>query len=301
MSAGAIDIAGIRLTSPEKVLYPNQGITKRELAEYLVAVADRMLPHVAGRPLTLVRCPQGHAHQCFYQRHYANGMPEGIKPVLVPERKNRARAPYLMVENATGLAALAQFGVLEIHVWGALASDVERPDRLVFDLDPAEGLDFAAVRDAALEVRHVLCAAALESFVLLTGGKGLHVVVPLTAERDWSDVKRFARGVATAMANEAPQRFIAKASKASRSGRIYIDWLRNDRSATAIAPFSTRARENCPVAVPIAWDELTRIESGNQYSITSIRRRLSSLKRDPWEKYFDIDQRIPDGALALFA
>jgi bifunctional non-homologous end joining protein LigD len=301
MAAPALDIGNVRLTNPDKVLYPDQGITKRALAEYMLSVADRMLPHVARRPLTLVRCPQGRMQHCFYQRHHATGMPEGIAPVAIRARKDRQKAPYLMIEDATGLAALVQFGVLEIHIWGARADDVEHPDRLVFDLDPAEDVGFEVVRAAAVEMRDVLAAAELESFVLLTGGKGLHLVVPLVPEREWSEVKRFARGVATAMASEAPDRFVAKASKARRTGKIYIDWLRNDRSATAIAPFSTRARPNCPVAVPIAWRELPRVASGHQYTLTTLRRRLGSLQRDPWQNYFSLEQRIPDGALALFA
>jgi bifunctional non-homologous end joining protein LigD len=301
MASEAIDIANVRVTNPDRVLYPGQGITKRQLADYLVAVAERMLPHVAGRPLTLVRCPQGQTAQCFYQRHYADGMPDGIRPIRIAERKaGRTKAPYLTIDDASGLVGLAQFGVLEIHIWGADADDVEHPNRLVFDLDPDEQLGFAAVRDAACEIRDVLAAAALDSYPLLTGGKGLHVVVPLVPERKWDDIKRFARGVATAMALESPDRFIAKATKASRTGRIYLDWLRNDRSATAIAPFSMRARAGCPIAVPIAWRELGRIESGSQYTLANVRRRLTAQRRDPWAGYFAQPQRIADGALALF-
>ncbi len=293
-------LTDIRLTNPDKVLYPDEGISKRQLAEYLQQVAPRMLPHVANRLLTLVRCPQGSRGSCFYQRHHGDGMPDGLRPVAIRERKGRSKAPYIALDDAAGLMSLAQIGVLEVHLWGSSLADIEKPDRLVFDLDPDPTLDFDAVRAGAFELRRVLEAAELQSFPLLTGGKGLHLVLPLRPHHDWDTVKGFARGIAGAMTAEAPDRFIAKASKASRTGKIFIDWLRNDRSATAIAPFSTRTHRHCPIAVPVSWRELPRITAPDQYTINNIGRRLSALRRDPWDGYFDIDQVIPSGALALF-
>ena len=291
---------GIALTHPDRVLFPEQGITKGDLADYLAAVADRILPHLARRPLSLVRCPQGRAKACFFQRHRMPGMPDAVHALPIVE-KDGTKADYLYVEDAAGLRALAQFGVLELHIWGAPATDVEKPDRLVFDLDPDEGLDFAAVRDAARDMRDLLAALGLQSFPLLTGGKGVHVVAPLTPARGWEEVKGFARGLSERLAQAAPDRFVAKASKQARKGRIFLDWLRNERGATAICPFSPRARKGAPVAVPVTWDELARATSGGDYDMAKLRRRLGRLKADPWAGYFDCRQRITAAALKAVA
>ncbi|MFC3228559.1 DNA ligase D [Marinibaculum pumilum] len=291
---------GIALTHPDRVLFPEQGITKGDLAGYLAAVADHILPHLAHRPLSLVRCPQGRAKACFFQRHRMPGMPDAVHALPIVE-KDGTKADYLYVEDAAGLRAMAQFGVLELHIWGAPAKDVEKPDRLVFDLDPDEGLGFAAVRAAARDMRDLLAALGLQSFPLLTGGKGVHVVVPLTPVRGWEEVKGFARGLSERLAQAAPDRFVAKASKQARKGRIFLDWLRNERGATAICPFSARARKGAPVAVPVSWDELARASSGGDYDMAKLRRRLGRLKADPWAGYFDCRQKITAAALKAVA
>jgi len=226
----AIDVDGVRLTSPDRVLYPEQGITKRELAAYCLAVADRMLPHVAGRPVTLVRCPAGRQKSCFYQRHAAAGAWPGIERIEIAGPG--PAATYLSIASRQGLIALVQLGVLEIHPWGARADRPDRPDRIVFDLDPGEGVAFADVVAAAHAVRAALTRAGLASFVMTTGGKGLHVVVPIARR---APVKAFARGVADGLAQEAPDRFLTRVSIAERRGRIFIDTLRNDPSASAVA------------------------------------------------------------------
>ena len=294
------DLAGVKLTSPDKELFPEAGITKVELAEYLMAVADRMLPHVSGRPLSLVRCPEGADKECFFQKHTAKGMPRALRSISIKESDGNV-AKYLMLDNLAGLVSTAQIGALELHIWGAHADAIERPDRMVFDLDPDSGLAFADVRAAARDVRNVLGAAGLESFPLVTGGKGIHVVVPLNASQGWDVVKAFAKGVATKLAETEPQRFTATMSKAKRKGRIFIDWLRNERGATAIAPYSPRAKGSASVAVPVTWSELGRIEAANSFTIPDVTRRVAQSTADPWTGYFKLRQRIKADAMRFFA
>jgi bifunctional non-homologous end joining protein LigD len=200
-----------------------------------------------------------------------------------------------------GLVSTAQIGALELHVWGALADAIERPNRMVFDLDPDSGLAFADVRAAARDVRNVLGAAGLDSFPLVTGGKGIHVVVPLNASQGWDVVKAFAKGVATKLAETEPGRFTATMSKAKRKGRIFIDWLRNERGATAIAPYSPRAKGSASVAVPVTWSELQRIEAANSFTIPDVTRRVAQSKTDPWTGYFKLRQHIKADAMRFFA
>ncbi|MDP8994383.1 MAG: non-homologous end-joining DNA ligase [Pseudomonadota bacterium] len=282
--------AGVRLTSPDKVLYPEQGITKAELADYYLAVADRMLPHVAFRPVTMVRCPTGREKKCFYQRHAGSGVPEQLKEVTVPGFAE----PYIYIEDVTGLVAMVQMGVLEIHPWGVRVDAPDRPDRIVFDLDPDEALGFAHVVGAALELRERLRALGLRSFVKTTGGKGLHVVVPVEAGGDWRRAKGFAKDVADAMAAEAPERYLARISKAERKGRIFIDYLRNDPTSTAIGPYSTRSRPGAPVATPLAWDELDGRLDPAAFSVATVPGRLRALGGCPWSDMGQVVQRLPD-------
>src|SRR4051795_4658600 len=221
-----IEIAGVRLTNPEKVLYPEQSITKRALAEYYLAVADHMLPQVARRPITLVRCPTGRQKKCFYQRHAGSGVPSELSEVEISGFEESGA--YLYIKDVKGLVALVQMGVLEIHPWNALADRPERPDRIVFDLDPGEDLAFADVVAGAHEVRARLTALGLVTFAKTTGGKGLHVVAPIERRAEWPEVKRFARTLAESIAPAAPTRYLSRLSKADRRGRIFIDYLRND-------------------------------------------------------------------------
>lgn len=276
-AADAGTVAGVRLTHPEKVLYPEQGITKQDLADYYLAVADRILPHVARRPLTLVRCPAGSEKKCFYQRHAGSGVPDELGEVPIAGFAE----PYLYIKDTAGLIALVQMGVLEIHPWGARIDRPDRPDRIVFDLDPGEGLDFAAVTAAALEVRARLEGLGLAAFAKTTGGKGMHVVVPIARRHTWQAVKAFAKATAEAMAADAPERFLTRIAKAARKGRIFIDYLRNDPTSTAVAPYSTRARAGAPVAMPLAWDEVTPKLDPTEFTIAQARRRIART-RDPW-------------------
>lgn len=274
------EVAGVRLSNPGKVLFPKQGITKADLATYYEAIAERILPQISNRPLSLVRCPQGRGSKCFFQKHDQGGFPDAMKTVAITESSG-ARASYFYVDTLAGLVAGVQVGVLEFHIWGCRRDRLEQPDRLVFDLDPDEALNFADVSRAAIDIRDRLEVLGLKSWALLTGGKGIHVVVPLARRNGWDDVKIFARGFARQLAEEEPGRFIAKASKASRTGRIFIDWLRNDRGSTAICPYSTRAREGATVAMPVGWDELGGLKSANQFTIVNAPRRVRDVS-DPW-------------------
>ncbi|HJU18363.1 MAG TPA: DNA ligase D [Stellaceae bacterium] len=240
------EIAGVRLTHPDRVLYPEQGITKRDLANYYWTIRDWALPHLAQRPLSLARCPEGRDEACFFQKHVGSGAPEVLGRVKIAE-KSRTDT-YLVVENVAGLVALVQTGVLEIHPWGSTVKRLETPDRLTFDFDPDPGLPWSWITEAALALREALQGLGLESFAKTTGGKGLHVVVPLAPRLGWDEVRAFSRHVAEAVAARAPERYMTNPSKQARTGRIYIDYLRNSRCATAIGAYSPRARPGAPVA-----------------------------------------------------
>jgi bifunctional non-homologous end joining protein LigD len=279
-----ITIAGVRLTHPDKVLYPDQGLTKRELAEYFMKVADRMLPFAANHPLTIVRCPQGVSGHCFYQRHLTEGMPEGFRGMKISGRGGE-KSDFLYISDVAGLIGAAQIGALEIHVWGAPVDRVRKPDRLVIDLDPSDEVPFAEVKRAAKDVRAIFNAAGVECYPLITGGKGIHTILPLAGENDWNEVKSFAEAIARGLERSEPERFIAQASKAKRKGRIFVDWLRNDETATAIAPYSPRARKGAPVAMPLSWSELAKVESSAAYTTVTALRRVAGMKKNPWPGY----------------
>lgn len=293
-------VLGIRISHPDRIVYEDQGATKREIAEYLAEIAPRMLAHIKDHPVSLVRCPSGAGGKCFFQKHHTDSIPDEIGATTIKE-KDGDTASYLVLNTPEALVAAAQIGALELHIWGSRTDQLEKPDRLVIDLDPDEGLGFSDVKDAAMEVRDVLGAAGLQSFPLLTGGKGIHVVAPLERRQGWDEVKGAARGLAKKLAEAAPDTYVAEASKAKRKGRIFIDWLRNERGATAICPYSPRARPGAPIATPVRWDELSGISSGHDYTLGSIRRRLSSLKSDPWDGYGTLRQSISRSVLDLLA
>lgn len=284
-----IEIHGVRLTSPEKVLFAGQGVTKRELAEYSAAVADAILPHLAGRPLTLLRCPSGAERECFVQRRASDSIPDAVHRVEIPDEEGGAT--HLEVDSLRGLLSLVQLGVLELHTWGARRDRLDRPDRLVLDLDPAPDLPFSAVVDAALQLRERLASLGLESFVKTTGGKGLHVVAPLVRRHSWDDVREFSHALAVGLERREPRRFLASASKADREGRIYVDYLRNGWAATAVAAYSTRARPGAPVSVPLAWSELAGDLRPQALNVRTVPERLAS-RGDPWAGYGALRQSI---------
>jgi bifunctional non-homologous end joining protein LigD len=278
-------IEGVRVTHPDKILFADQKITKRDLIEHYIAVADRMLPHIANRPISLVRCPDGAGGECFFQKHASKGFPDEFR--AVPIRESAGKRDYLYIEDLQGLVAAVQMGALELHLWGTHVDDVEQPDRMVFDFDPDEDVNFAKVKDAANDMRKHLKRLGLESFPMATGGKGIHVVVPLARGHTWDHHRDFAEALARLMAEEEPERFVATMSKAKRKGKIFIDYLRNTRGATAIAPYSSRVKQGAPFAVPMSWQSLVKLKSAHPLTIGE------RPKGDPWKGYAKLKQRLP--------
>ena len=282
-------IEGVRVTHPDRVLFAAQNVTKRALISYYLSVADRMLPHLAERPISLVRCPRGSGKDCFFQKHASDGFPEEFHTVSI--RDKSGSDDYLYIKDVRGLVAAVQMGVLELHVWGCHIDAVEKPDRLVFDFDPDEGLAFSKVRDAAHDMRRRLKKLGLESFPMVTGGKGIHVVVPIKRGHSWDAHKEFAEAMARVMVNDDPDRYVAVMSKAKRKGKIFIDYLRNQRGATAIAPFSTRSRAGAHVALPVSWAALSNLKTAHPAEIGKAARFIGT--RDPWPGYGKLKQTLP--------
>ncbi|TYC51173.1 DNA ligase D [Rhodobacterales bacterium] len=285
---------GVSVSSADRIVFPDTKTSKGDLAAYYAEAAERMLALAGNRPISLLRCPSGIEGECFFQKHAGKGFPEQIETVEIAE-KTGDEEPYMVIRDPAGLVAAAQMGTVEFHIWGSRTDNLEKPDRLVFDLDPDEGLDFRDVKAAAREVRDLLKELGLESVPMVTGGKGIHVFCHLRRTAGWETVNLFARTLATYLAQKKPKRYVATMSKARRKGRIFIDWLRNERGSTAIAPFSVRARAGAPVAVPVTWTELSRLKSANSFSIAKARRRLaepSSLEKA------DADQSINADVIA---
>jgi bifunctional non-homologous end joining protein LigD len=272
----------VRLTHPDKVLFPESGVTKAELAAYLDLAADRMGAHLYGRPVSLVRAPDGVGKQTFFQKHAMKGMPKEIKLIGIAESDGNAE-DYITLPDATAIVSAAQISALEFHLWGSKNKDLEHPDRLIFDLDPDEDLDFQIVKRAAFDIKALLESADLTSWAMITGGKGIHIVLNVRPKLEWDEFKQFAGDVAEQIAALNPKRFVANMSKAKRKGRIFIDYLRNGRGATAIAPYSPRARGAAPIAVPVSWEELRTIPAASVFKLKDMRARLN--EPDPWADY----------------
>ncbi len=280
------------LTHPDRVLIEKPRVTKQALADFYASIAEHLLPGVVGRPLSLVRCPDGAGQECFFQKHPMAGMPEaiGVGDARSAEGK---RQDYVYVNDIQGVIGLVQMNVIEIHPWGSTIADLEHPDRLVFDLDPDTGVEWSRVRDAARTVRERLQAVGLESFLRTTGGKGLHVVVPLNPRPDWDTAKAFTQALARMLEHESPAEFVSVATRNRRKGRIFVDYLRNARGATAVASYCVRARPGAGIATPLRWEELSRLKSGAQYTFANLARRLKTLKQDPWQGFDEIRQALP--------
>jgi bifunctional non-homologous end joining protein LigD len=282
---GAQRVGGTEITHADRELWP--GITKQHLAEYWTKLAPRALAEIAGRPLALLRCPDGIDGQRFFQKHGNKGMPPEIREGAAEGQ------PYLAIEGESGLLACAQMAAIELHGWGATLADPAHPDRLVLDLDPGEGVGFAEVVKSALELRKRLQAMGLESLCRTTGGKGLHLVVPLAPAAGWNAVRDFAHGIARALEAEAPERFVSSVPKAKRRGRILVDWLRNGVGATAICSYSLRARPGATVATPLAWREVNAKLDPQAFTLGTVPQRVARQKRDPWAELPQLAQRLP--------
>ncbi|QOY61662.1 DNA ligase D [Lysobacter sp. H21R4] len=280
----------IKISSPTKLIYPDARITKADVAAYYEQVMDYLLPEVINRPLSVIRCPSGTAKACFFQKHHTAGM-ERVDLVRLKEEAG-TNANYLVVRDAAGLMELVQFNALEFHPWGSFADNPDVANRVVFDLDPGPDVPFAEVKQAARDVRKLLQQAGLVSFLRTTGGKGLHVVVPLNPGCEWELVKHFAHGFADALAESEPERFIAVSTLKLRPGKIFIDYLRNSRGATAIASYSLRAREGAPVALPLTWAQLGSLKAGNEFDLRSVPPRLRRRRKDPWEGINSVQQDL---------
>ena len=267
-------------------------MTKLGLASYYAQVAKWMLPHIIDRPLSLVRCPGGQGKMCFFQKHPAAETPPAL--LRVPVEEKDGVEDYVAVQDLEGLLSLVQISALEIHLWGSRRDRLEQPDRVIFDLDPDDKLPWPRVVEAAFEVREMLAKLDLTSFVKTTGGKGLHVVVPINPRRErWDAVKAFARRIADALVAKNSSLYVANMSKAARKGKIFVDYLRNDRGSTSIAPYSTRAKPGAPVSVPLTWDELTPALRSDHFHVGNISQRLDSLRRDPWNGIATLKQSLP--------
>lgn len=284
-------VRGVRISHPDRVMYQHPRLTKLDVARYYGLIAGAMMPHVEGRPLTLVRCGEGVAGDCIFMKHSKVWAPKVLTRIRIREKTKIG--DYLVIESPGAIVSLAQMDVLEIHTWNSQRRNVEYPDRVVIDLDPGPRVPWTAVVDSARLVRKLLRSLDLESFVKTTGGKGLHVIVPLEPRDDWEACLAFARAVAESLVEHDPRLFTTKFSKLGRERRILVDYLRNNRTNTSVAAFSTRAREGAPVSVPIAWTELTASLDPLSFTIETVPARLKRQKKDPWAEYFRTKQRLP--------
>ena len=283
-------VAGVKISSGDRIIFDKGQITKLEIARYYGDVAEQILKYAAGHPVSFLRAPDGNIEKTFFQKHAGEGFPDQIRRIPIEESSGKT-AEYMVLDEADDLAGAAQMGTIEFHIWGSTEDNLDKPDRMVFDLDPDEGLDFATIVKSAFEVRDVLEATGLKSLPMVTGGKGVHVVVPLERRADFDQVKTFAKALAGKLADAAPKRYTATMSKAKRKGRIFIDWLRNERGSTAIAPYSIRAREGGPVAVPVSWDELGKLKAANEFHMNDVVERLEN-GTDPWVEADDWSQSV---------
>ena len=280
------------LTHPDRVVFPEPNLTRRGVARYYERIADSLLPHLEERPLTLVRCPGGIETDRFVQEQ--PGSPSLLELDTVDVGDRAKRDPALLIDSASGLLQAVQYGAVELHVWGSRTDHLDRPDRMVFDLDPGGGVDWSTICEVAQTVRQWLKRAKLRAFLMTTGSRGLHVIVPLVPEASFDDVLAFARETAQSIARHAPERCVADESdRTGRERKVFVDYLRNDRGATSICPYSMRARAGAPVATPVAWDELSRVDASNHYRARTLFRRLAQLRRAPWPDYDELQQRLP--------
>jgi bifunctional non-homologous end joining protein LigD len=284
-------VAGVRLTHADRVLYPSHGTTKLDLARFYESIAKWILPHLEDRPTTLVRCPEGAHKPCFYQKHVGYWAPESLRQVKIQEK--RKVGEYLVVDSLASLIGLVQIGILEIHTWNSVVKRLEQPDRVVFDLDPGPGVEWAQVIECARVIREALHTLELESFVKTTGGKGLHVVAPLVPGPSWDEASAFAGAVADTVARANPRRYITSMAKAERRGKIFIDYLRNIRGATSVAAYSTRATPQATMSVPLTWDELSTKITSDHFTIANVPQRMAGLTADPWAAYWRTRQSLP--------
>jgi bifunctional non-homologous end joining protein LigD len=295
-------VAGVGISHPDRVVFPAIGASKLDLARYYEMIADWIVPHLVDRPLTLVRCPDGARGSgprdagCFYMKHSKVWAPAPVRRVRIQEKTKVGE--YLIADTIAALVGLVQMGVLEVHTWNSRCARIEQPDRIVIDIDPGQAVGWPAVVAAAREVRELLRALDLESFVKTTGGRGVHVVVPLVPQADWAECLDFARALAETLERRDPTRFTTRFAKLGRADKILIDYLRNNRTNTSIAAFSTRARPAAPVSMPVTWPELSPSRPPDRFTLLTVPARLARRRSDPWKGYDSLRQKIPRGAIA---
>lgn len=293
---GRITIAGVSISHPERLMFPDAQLTKADVARFYERIANWIVPHLQGRPLTLVRCPEGLASDCFFMKHSKVWAPPALRRASIQEKTKVG--DYLIADTPAAVVSLVQMDVLEIHTWNTRIDNVERPDRIVFDIDPGRQVAWKQVVETARLVRRLLEVVDLTSFPKTTGGAGLHVVAPLSPTADWAECLEFSRALAEAIERHAPNLYTTAFAKAGREGKILIDYLRNNRTNTSIAAFSTRARPGAPVSMPIKWEEVTISLNPLAWTMATAERRLKSLRRDPWKDYWTNRQRLSKKATA---
>jgi bifunctional non-homologous end joining protein LigD len=296
-SSSPATVGGVHISHPDRLIYPDQEISKVQLARYYESIADWIVPHVTGRPLTLVHCPAGIASPCMYLKHAKQWGPRALRRVKIQEKTKVGE--YLVADNIEGVVSLAQMGIVEVHTWNSTDDDVERPNRIVWDLDPGPEVAWKDVVAAAKVVRDVLQALELESWVKTTGGRGLHVVMPITPARDWSECLEFSRSVSEAIERTDPQRYTTTFAKAGRQQKILIDYLRNNRTNTSVCAFSPRARPGAMVSMPLEWRELAA--GPERWTLLTVPQRLKRRKSDPWAGYGTASQRLSNASIRAIA
>jgi bifunctional non-homologous end joining protein LigD len=289
-AADAPVVAGVRITHPDKLMFPALGLTKRDIAAYHEGVARWMLPHLKGRPLTLVFCPTGVGASCTYLRHSKVWGPKAIRRVKIQEKTKVGE--YMVVDTTEGLISLTQMNVLEIHTWNSTVDHLEQPDRIVLDLDPGQRVTWPQVIAGARKMRAILAKLRLTAWIKTTGGRGLHLVLPIVPDHDWSDCLEFARALATLMVEQEPDKYTVDFRKIGREDKILIDYLRNNRTNTSICAFAVRAREGAPVSMPIDWADLKPSLNPARFTMTSAPAYLAKRRADPWRDYWRSKQRL---------
>jgi len=296
---GRVTIAGVSVSHPDRVMFPDAHLTKADIAEFYERISEWIMPHVEGRPLTLVRCPEGLSGECFFMKHSKVWAPPALRRVAIQEKTKVGQ--YLVADTPAAVVSLVQMDVLEIHTWNSRIEKVEQPDRIVFDIDPGTQVPWKKVVESARLVRQMLETLGLESFPKTTGGKGLHVVVPVVPRAEWKECLDFSRALAEAIERHNPDQYTTAFAKAGRERKILIDYLRNNRTNTSVSAFSTRAREGAPVSMPIRWEELTPALKPSAWTVLTAERRLSSLRCDPWRDYWTTKQRLSASATEALA
>jgi bifunctional non-homologous end joining protein LigD len=300
VAAGRPLVSGVGISHPDRLVYPALGLTKLDLAHYCAEVADAMVPHVVDRPLTLVRCPDGvpeggSEDGCFFMKHSKLWAPPDLRRVRIREKTKVGE--YLVADTPAAIVSLVQMGVVEIHTWNSTCADLEHPDRIVLDIDPGSAVAWRAVVNAARLIRELLEVMDLQSFVKTTGGRGLHVVVPLRPRADWTECLAFARAVAEVLVRRDPSTFTIQFKKEGRDDKLLIDYLRNNRTNTSVAAYSARARNAATVSTPLGWTELSASRPPDRFTVLTIRNRLARLTSDPWRGYFRTRQQLPRAAI----